>query len=135
MKLSESDQLELKSSWDDSYLRTICAFANTKGGKLIVGIDDKFNSVQLFNVKKLQEDIPNKIISQLGIIPNVYVENFKACNLVVIEVEKSELAISYNGQFFVRVGSTTQVLKGNELSRFLINKSGSNWDEYVVQEA
>lgn len=86
-------------------------------------------------MKKLQEDIPNKIISQLGIIPNVYVENFKSCNVVVIEVEKNESAISYNGQFFVRVGSTTQVLKGKDLSRFLINKSGSNWDEYIVQEA
>ena len=74
MKLDESDQLELKSSWQESHLKAICAFANTKGGKLVVGIDDKFNPVQLFNVKKLQEDIPNKIISQLGIIPNVYVE-------------------------------------------------------------
>ncbi|MCP4050687.1 MAG: ATP-binding protein [bacterium] len=41
MELIESEILELKENWHDVYLKTICAFANTRGGKLIIGITDK----------------------------------------------------------------------------------------------
>jgi len=36
MKLRESDQVELKSSWQENHLKAICAFA--KGGKFILGV-------------------------------------------------------------------------------------------------
>ena len=39
--LKESQELELKSEWSDSCLRSLCAFANTDGGKLMLGIDDE----------------------------------------------------------------------------------------------
>lgn len=41
MKMTiESQNIELKSTWRDEYLKVISAFANTEGGKLIVGMDD-----------------------------------------------------------------------------------------------
>ncbi|MBU4479200.1 MAG: putative DNA binding domain-containing protein [Candidatus Omnitrophica bacterium] len=36
----ENQNKEYKQSWNDNCLRTICAFANTAGGKLYIGIDD-----------------------------------------------------------------------------------------------
>ncbi|MEJ5362374.1 MAG: ATP-binding protein [Spirochaetota bacterium] len=37
----ENQELEYKESWRDEYLETLSAFANTQGGKLIIGINDK----------------------------------------------------------------------------------------------
>lgn len=36
----ESQFTEWKESWRNEYLKTICAFANTEGGTLTVGVDD-----------------------------------------------------------------------------------------------
>ena len=40
LNLNESQTSEFKQIWKDEYLKTICAFANTDGGKLYIGIDD-----------------------------------------------------------------------------------------------
>ena len=75
MNKAESQHIELKSSWRDEYLKVISAFANTEGGKLIVGIDDKGKTIGIKNTKRLLVDIPNKVINILGVIPNVKTEN------------------------------------------------------------
>ena len=54
----ESQKIEFKPNWRDEYLKVICAFANAEGGELIIGVDDKGESLGLKNIKKLLEDIP-----------------------------------------------------------------------------
>ena len=36
----ENQNIEFKQSWRDEYLKWICAFANTEGGTLYIGIKD-----------------------------------------------------------------------------------------------
>lgn len=71
MNIQESQTVEFKESWRDEYLKTICAFANTDGGTLYVGVNDKGEAVGVDNSKKLIEDIPNKIISVLNAFANI----------------------------------------------------------------
>ena len=131
----ESQIIEFKPLWRDEYMKIICAFANTEGGQLIVGVDDRGKPVGLKNVKKLLEDIPNKIKDILGLIPQVRLENKQGKDIIKIKIAPSYAPISYKGQFFIRSGSTTQELKGRELTRFLISKSGKGWDEYIEERA
>jgi len=127
--------VEFKSNWRDEYLRVICAFANADGGKLIIGIDDKGKPVGVVNARKLLEDVPNKMRDILGIIPRVITKSKKGKDTLVIEVKPSYAPISYHGRYFVRSGSTIQELKGKELTKFLISKSGREWDEYAEEKA
>ncbi len=39
----ESQDIEFKSNWRDEYLKAICSFANTDGGRLIIGVDNRGN--------------------------------------------------------------------------------------------
>ncbi len=39
----ENQHIEFKEIWKDEYIKTLAAFANTAGGKLIVGKNDKGN--------------------------------------------------------------------------------------------
>ncbi|OPX26488.1 MAG: transcriptional regulator [Candidatus Cloacimonas sp. 4484_140] len=133
--MKESHIIEFKPSWREDYLKWICAFANTDGGRLILGYDDNGHPVGVKNVGKILEDLPNKFRDILGIIPKVKLENEKGKDIVIIEVEHSYAPISYRGRFYIRSGSTTQELKGRELTSFLISKSGKNWDEYDEERA
>lgn len=133
MRIKESHNIEFKSSWRDEYLKWICAFANTDGGILTIGVDDNGNPVGVKNSKRLLEDLPNKCRDILGIIPSVKLEKKKGKEIITIEVEHSYAPISYHGRFYVRSGSTVQELKDKDLTRFLISKSGKDWDEYAEE--
>jgi len=133
--MKESQTTEYKSSWRDEYLKIICAFANTEGGDLIIGVDDKGNPIGLKNTQKLLEDIPNKVKDILGLIPQVELKEKRGKEIIKVKINPSYAPISYKGQFFIRSGSTTQELKGRELTRFLISKSGKGWDEYIEEKA
>jgi ATP-dependent DNA helicase RecG len=131
MTNKESHRIEFKSIWRDEHLKVISAFANSKGGQLIVGLNDQGQHVGLANSKKLLEDIPNKIRNKLGIIPFVESEKKNDHEIIRIKIIPSSDPISYNGKFYIRSGSTIQELRGKELSGFLIKKSGITWDDAI----
>ncbi|HRR96351.1 MAG TPA: ATP-binding protein [Candidatus Ratteibacteria bacterium] len=41
VRYPESENIEYKLNWNDDCLKSISAFANTDGGKLIIGVDNK----------------------------------------------------------------------------------------------
>jgi ATP-dependent DNA helicase RecG len=135
MKLKESNKIEFKQTWQDKYLSTICAFANTEGGTLYIGFKDDGSILGVSNPKKLLEDLPNKIVSKLGIIAKVTSETKNEKDIIAISTSKLDVPISYNGRYYVRTGTTTQELNGKELTRFIISNSLNNWDESPVPES
>jgi len=134
-KMPENQNIEWKESWRDEYLKWICGFANAKGGKLIIGIDDDGKIVGVENYKRLMEDIPNKIQNHLGIICDVDLIERKNKNIIEIDVKPYDIAISYQGKYHYRSGSTKQELKGNSLNEFLLKKLGKTWDDVIELRA
>jgi len=131
----ETQNIEYKPSWRDEYLKVIVAFANKDGGELIIGVDDNGNPIGVKKSKKLLEDIPNKIRNKLGIIPSVKIEKVEDKDIIHIFINPSSVSISYNGKYYIRSGSNSFELKGEELTNFLIEKSGKTWDEFVEEKA
>ena len=129
MTNKESQTVEYKQKWRDDCLKAISAFANSDGGNLIIGLDDKGNPSRLKNVKRQLEDIPNTIRNKLGIIPSV--EMYKK-DIIKVTVAPCSVPISYNGKYYLRSGSTVQELQGKELGDFLIRKTGITWDDALV---
>lgn len=134
-KNMESQNIEFKSSWRDECLKVICAFANTEGGTLIIGINDTGNLIGVKNPKKLLEDIPNTIKNKLGIIPSVELNKKNKNDIIKITIAPSSVSISYNGKYYLRSGSTVQELQGRELADFLFKETGITWDEIIEDRA
>jgi ATP-dependent DNA helicase RecG len=124
----ESQDTEYKRSWNDDYYRWICAFANSKGGTLYIGIEDNGEVCGIENYKKLMEDIPNKTRDILGIFIDVNLKNKDKKYYLEIKVEENLSPVSYKGEYHIRVGSTKQELKGAALDRFILKKQGRRWD-------
>lgn len=96
--IQRGQKLRLKS-WHDEYLKWICGFANAQGGKLIIGVDDSGNAVGVANAKKLLEDIPNKVVSLLGIVANVNLVRRHGHDTVEVDVAPSNVPISLRGVY------------------------------------
>ena len=64
----ESQITEFKAGWRDEYLKHLCAFANTLGGRLFIGVADDGSVLGAKEIKKLLEDIPNKAILFLKLV-------------------------------------------------------------------
>ncbi len=131
----ENQHTEFKEIWKDEYMKTLAAFANTAGGNLIVGKNDKGKDIGIDNVKYLLENLPNKIIHKLNIHPIVKHIKISDKDIIEIEVIPYDTAISYNGKFYIRTGSTTQELADKELHRFLLNKSKISWESVYEDNA
>ncbi|MDD2334499.1 MAG: ATP-binding protein [Mesotoga sp.] len=131
----ENEKVEFKTNWRDECMKTLCAFANTDGGKLIIGMNDSGKPVGVNRADRLLEDIPNKVRNYLGIIPQVSLLSESGKELIVVEVHPSESSISFKGSFYVRSGSTTQELTGRELESFLLARCGRTWDAQTISDA
>lgn len=70
----------------EEYRKWIGGFANVQGGKLIIGKSDNGRTIGIENSKKLLEDIPNKIQSQLGIICDVNLIEENSIEIIEIVV-------------------------------------------------
>ena len=133
--MSESQNVEWKRRWRDEYLRWICGFANAEGGVLIIGRDDDGQVVGVPEVRKLLEDIPNKVRDVLGIVVDVNLRAEAGKEYLEVVVEPQAHPVSYKGEYHYRSGSTRQELKGAALSRFLLRKQGLHWDGVPVPHA
>lgn len=130
--MSENQNIEWKASWRDEYLKWVCGFANAQGGTIYIGIDDVGNIVGVQNVKKLLEDIPNKIQSGLGIVADVNKHTKDGKDYLEIKIKPSAFPISYHGEFHYRSGATKQQLTGIALAEFLMQKTGFHWEDVTV---
>lgn len=130
--MAESQSIEYKESWRDEYLKWVCGFANAQGGTIYIGIDDVGNVVGVKNVKKLLEDIPNKIQTGLGIVADVNKLTKDGLDYLEIKVKPSSFPISYHGEFHYRSGATKQQLTGIALSEFIMQKTGVRWEDVTV---
>ena len=130
--MAENQSIEYKESWRDEYLRWICGFANAQGGTIYIGIDDNQQVVGVSNSHRLLEDIPNKIVTTLGIVCDVNLLEREGKEVIEIIVEPSNMPIAYKGEYHVRSGATKQQLRGVALQQFILKKMGLSWDDIAM---
>ena len=124
----ENQNTEYKESWRDEYVKWICGFANANGGKMYIGIDDKGCILGITDVKKLAEDLPNKVKDILGVLIDVNIKNDSDKEYLEIITDAYPYPVNYTGKYYYRSGATNQELKGAALDKFLLGKQGLKWD-------
>lgn len=135
LDISEHQNYELKTSWNDEVLKEIVSFANSEGGTVFVGLNDEYEILGLDNSKDLLEKIPNKIHDILGLILAVNLRKKEGKEYIEIIVHKSSVPVSCRGKYYKRSGSTKRELKGNELNKFIQSFSHINWDAFIEKSA
>jgi ATP-dependent DNA helicase RecG len=133
--MGEKHIIEYKRQWDDEWLKWLCGFANADGGTLYIGISDKQHIIGVDNSKKLMEDIPNKIVSKLGIYPDVRLLEEDGKEIIEIEVAPAQESVLLDGVLYKRVRATNQIVKGQALKDFYASKLNVTWDSRIIRGA
>jgi len=118
LKLKEDEITELKSSFGDGAIEALAAFANTKGGSIYIGINDKGNPVKGFTIGKetLQKWINEvKLKTQPGIIPDAAIATIDGIKVGVLSVKEFPVKlVSFKGRYYKRSNAAWLLFgKGN----------------------
>jgi predicted HTH transcriptional regulator len=119
LRQSESKRLEFKRdlSSPDGVLRSVVAFANTAGGTVLIGIEDRTRQVRgIENVLDVEERLANLISDHIvpRLLPELEILPWQKKQVLAVQVHASPIRPHYvrregmNGGTYVRVGSTNR---------------------------
>ncbi len=130
----ENEKLEFKSSFNTEVIETLTAFANTKGGKVLIGINDAGKVVSSFSFNK--ETIPgwvNEIKNKTypSLIPDVEIIEYESIKIVEFLIADFPIKpVSCKGKYFKRVENSNHQLNLTEISNLHLKTFNSSWDYY-----
>ncbi|MFD2531096.1 ATP-binding protein [Gracilimonas halophila] len=125
-KLKESEVIELKEKFNDSAMKTLSGFINAKGGSLYIGIKDDSTLIAGGISDQAQQDIVNKIIQGLNVVPEVILHEMDGDEFLEIKVKHQRSPVSFRGRYYKRVGNTTQQIPDEELKVLFLEDEA--WD-------
>lgn len=139
----ESKNIEYKVTLPDKsekYMKTVIAFANTQGGKLIIGVDDKIH--QIVGVEsdilfQLMDGIANAVSNSCvpQIIPDIEPQTVDGKTVIVASVEAGKNRPYYlkskgkeNGTY-IRVAGTSRQAFPEKIKELEMEGARISWDE------
>ncbi|MDR2621522.1 MAG: putative DNA binding domain-containing protein, partial [Dysgonamonadaceae bacterium] len=135
----ENQHIEFKSSFNDEVIETLSAFANTNGGKVLVGVKNDGTPIKNFVVgtESFQEWI-NQIKSktQPSIIPDVNLIDYEGSEVVEFYVPEFPVKpVACRGRYFKRVKNSNHQLSPIEISNLSLQSLQVSWDSYQAADA
>lgn len=129
----ENEQVEFKTSFSKEVIESLVAFSNTKGGMVIIGVND---SKKVTGVITANESIPNWIneIKQNTtpqIIPDVELFELEHKTVVVFKIIEYPIKpVAYKNKYFKRTANSNHLLTVDEISNEHLKTINSSWDYY-----
>lgn len=127
IEAGEGYHTEFKQSLDRSFIEEVCAFANSGGGRIFLGVSDRGDIKGVKTDNSFRSRIQDSL-RQLQ--PQLDVEILVQDNIVVIDVpEGSEKPYGCSRGFFIRNGANSQKLTRNEIIAFFQKEGRVRFEE------
>ena len=133
IKKEESETLEFKENFDKEAIEVAVAFANAKGGEILIGVKD---NGEIKGVKIGKESLKNwaNEISQAtepSIIPEIKASKVKGKTVAAMTIKESPLKpVACKGICYLRIKNSNRKLTPKEIAEFHLQTIGSSWDSY-----
>ena len=138
-QIPENLNTEYKSSFNDTVIETLTAFANTKGGQVWIGVNDAGIPIPGFaigpeSIQQYLNEIKNK--TRPTIIPDAEVLIIKRNVVLVFSIQEFPIKpVSFKGRYFKRVKNSNHQLSPQEISDLLLLSLQISWDSYPYKQA
>ncbi len=131
--MKESDKKELKEIVNNTFLKTVSAFANFNSGQIIFGIADDGKVIGIDNPQKACLDIENKINDTIKPKPDYYMNINKNTNVITLTVEEGIFKpYLYKGKAYRRRGTSTVEVDQIELKRLVLYGNNLYFEELPI---
>ncbi|MFH1654844.1 MAG: RNA-binding domain-containing protein [Pseudomonadota bacterium] len=133
MKYKESDKQEFKLNFGNEVIETLVAFANAKGGSVVIGVNDKGKVEGVKIGKETVQNWINEIKNKTNpsIIPDVDVKKRGGKLIAVINtIEYPIKPVAFRGRYYKRVKNSNHLLNINEVVNMHLKTFNSSWDYY-----
>jgi ATP-dependent DNA helicase RecG len=124
----ESLTVEFKETWNETAMPELCAFANTEGGTLFLGVNARGLVVGHDVSDAMQLEIGNKVRSILHISPQIVVETLGGRSYLAVSVRPSRTPLFLRSVYYHRVGSMSVVASHEEVVGLILHHMGETWD-------
>ena len=132
--MKETQHIEFKSGFNDSVIETLAAFANSKGGKVLTGVNDdgSLNTNFTYGNETFQKWINEiKVKTQPSIIPDVEFIDYNGNKTVALIIQEFPLKpISFKGRYYKRVKNSNHQLTALEIADLSMQSLQVSWDSY-----
>ena len=133
--MRETRDLEFKEAVSNSFLKTVSAFANYSGGRILFGVDDDGVVEGLPNPRQACLDIENKINDSIAPQPSYSLAINEADSTVELCVDPGVAKpYLYRAKAYKRNDSATIEVDNLELSRLLLEGRNMSFEELPASE-
>ncbi len=134
----EGQTIEFKKNFNNETIIALAAFANTKGGSVLIGVDDKGIikgvSISGESIQNWVNEIKNKTTPSL--IPDVEIFEFDSGNVVLLSISEFPVKpVAVKGRFYKRIQNSIHLMNVNEISLSHLQSLQTSWDAYPYQDA
>ena len=134
IEIGENQTIEFKTSFQKEVISSVVAFANAKGGKVLIGINDKGEILGVEIKKETLKDWINQI--KLNTQPTILVD------IEEIEIENKKIAIidikeypmkpiSYKNRYYKRIKNSNHLMSLDEIANMHLQSINASWDYYI----
>ena len=145
IKNGENKEIEYKRELpehSDKYMKSIVAFANSYGGKLIIGVEDDTREIIGVDEEKafqIMDSIANAISDSCepAIIPDITLQTVENKKLIVVEIAASTQRPYYIKSLgkekgvYIRVAGTTRRADDTRLKELMFEGANKSFDQAI----
>ncbi len=137
IKQGETETQEFKPTFNADVIETAVAFANTRGGRILVGVSDTGQpSKQAFSKEALR-DYVNRIATSTepSIIPDAQRIETGDGNVIILSIPEFPLKpVATRGRCYRRSGSITRQMTPSEIAEMHLHSTGQSMDAVIVPD-
>ena len=137
LRTDESETVEFKAGFNKEIIISLVAFANTKGGKVIIGVDNKGRVTGIDagpeTVQRYLNEV--KVATYPQILPNVDEHEIEGKTVLVFEISEYPVKpISFKNRYYKRVKNSNHLLTLDEIVDLQQQSLNISYDAYPLDE-
>lgn len=125
---------ERKRTFDREAIETLCAFANTRGGTVSIGVDNAGRALGVtLGPETVQEWVNQvKLSSSPSVFPDVTVRTVRGRTIVDLSVPEFPIKpVACRGRYLKRVGNSNHLMTITEAAESHLRTFNRSWDYYT----
>ncbi len=132
----ESETLEVKTSFNKAVIETLVAFSNTRGGKVIIGVNDKKEIVGVSVTNETVQKWINEIKqnTEPAVFPIIDIVNTENKTIIILTVNEFPIKpVAFKDRYFIRKNNSNHKLSVDEISELRFTSLNYSFDAFEVE--